>query len=113
MYENYPIFAESCGGLTRPLHRITFPSCRFCNPESFPLRTLRESGLWWSLTPTPNFVCLTGQLACIQYKAENASARKTGDAEFSWKLNFEIFACCEGALFDYFVCLYIYFWRRM
>lgn len=63
--------------------------------------------------PPHNFVCLTRQFACIQYKAENSSTWKTGDAELSLKPNFEIFACCEGALFDYFVCLCTYFWRKM
>lgn len=52
MHGNYPTFPESSGGLTCPLRRIIFPSYRFCDPESFPLRTLRENGLWWMSTPT-------------------------------------------------------------
>lgn len=68
------------------------------------------SGGYW---PPHNFVCLTWQFVHVQYKAESSSTQKTGDAELSWKLNFENFACCEGALFDYFVCLCIYFWRGM
>lgn len=50
MHENYPIFPENSDGLTRPLHRILFSARRFCKPESFPLRTLRENGLGWMST---------------------------------------------------------------
>lgn len=120
MHENYLVFPETSGGLTHPIHRIRFPSCRFCDPESFPLTTLRENELWWMLTACPAIapplplhtphppICLTQQFACIQSTVANSSTQKTGDTELSWDLSFEIFACYEGALFDYFLCAFIF-----
>lgn len=65
-----------------------------------------DSGRCW---PPHDFVCLTWQFAHVQYKSENASAQKTGDAELSRKLSFENFPAVKGLyLITLFVCAFIF-----
>lgn len=109
MHKNYQIFSRSPGSLTHPLHKIIFPSCRLCSPESFPLKTLWEEELWCLLTLPHS--CLSNTAVCMH--SLGSSTQKTGDTELSWKPNFNVFSYCERALFHYIVCLCIYFWRMM